>query len=213
MNKIKAIIFDYDGVIAESVNVKTETFAKMYKPYGNEIVVKVMKHHEANGGMSRFEKFKIYHKDFLEQEINSLKVAELAKQFSDIVLQKVADSPYVEGAYNFISSNYQKYNFYISTGTPTDEIEIILEKNDIRKYFKNVYGSPERKNIHVKKILKKYNLSKKEVVFVGDALTDRDAARDNGIEFIARYTTAEEIKKEKYLINNFSQLENILNLL
>ena len=213
MNKIKAIIFDYDGVIAESVNVKTETFPKMYKPYGNEIVVKVMKHHEANGGMSRFEKFKIYHKDFLEQEINSLKVAELAKQFSDIVLQKVADSPYVEGAYNFISSNYQKYNFYISTGTPTDEIEIILEKNDIRKYFKNVYGSPERKNIHVKKILKKYNLSKKEVVFVGDALTDRDAARDNGIEFIARYTTAEEIKKEKYLINNFSQLENILNLL
>ena len=213
MNKIKAIIFDYDGVIAESVNVKTETFAKMYKPYCNEIVVKVMKHHEANGGMSRFEKFKIYHKDFLEQEINSLKVAELAKQFSDIVLQKVADSPYVEGAYNFISSNYQKYNFYISTGTPTDEIEIILEKNDIRKYFKNVYGSPERKNIHVKKILKKYNLSKKEVVFVGDALTDRDAARDNGIEFIARYTTAEEIKKEKYLINNFSQLENILNLL
>jgi HAD superfamily hydrolase (TIGR01549 family) len=213
VNKIKAIIFDYDGVIAESVNVKTETFAKMYKPYGNEIVVKVMKHHEANGGMSRFEKFKIYHKDFLEQEINSLKVAELAKQFSDIVLQKVADSPYVEGAYNFISSNYQKYNFYISTGTPTDEIEIILEKNDIRKYFKNVYGSPERKNIHVKKILKKYNLSKKEVVFVGDALTDRDAARDNGIEFIARYTTAEEIKKEKYLINNFSQLENILNLL
>ena len=133
------IIFDYDGVIAESVNVKTETFAKMYKPYGNEIVVKVMKHHEANGGMSRFEKFKIYHKDFLEQEINSLKVAELAKQFSDIVLQKVADSPYVEGAYNFISSNYQKYNFYISTGTPTDEIEIILEKNDIRKYFKNFH--------------------------------------------------------------------------
>mgnify|MGYP006077874289 FL=1 len=54
MNKIKAIIFDYDGVIAESVNVKTEAFAELYKPYGTDIVQKVIKHHEANGGVSRF---------------------------------------------------------------------------------------------------------------------------------------------------------------
>ena len=38
MNKIKAIIFDYDGVIAESVNVKTEAFAELYKHYGIDIV-------------------------------------------------------------------------------------------------------------------------------------------------------------------------------
>ena len=61
VNRIKAIIFDYDGVIAESVNVKTEAFAEMYKPYGESILKKVVSHHEANGGISRFEKFRIYH--------------------------------------------------------------------------------------------------------------------------------------------------------
>ena len=36
------------------------------------------------------------------------------------------DSPYVKGVYNFISSNYRNYDFHISTGTTSDEIETIL---------------------------------------------------------------------------------------
>ena len=210
MNNIKAIIFDYDGVIAESVNVKTDAFAELYKPYGRNIVQKVIKHHEANGGVSRFEKFRIYHKRFLGKDINQQKVDELTKQFSDLVLQKVIDSPYVKGAYGFISSNYQRYDFHISTGTPTEEIETILNRKSIRKYFKEVYGSPEKKDMHVKEILKKYGYEISEVVFIGDALTDRDAARNNNISFIGRYTTTEEIKKEKLVIKDFLEIETIL---
>ena len=207
---IKNIIFDYDGVIAESVHVKTEAFAELYKPYGEKVVQKVIEHHEANGGISRFEKFKIYHKDFLGKEIDQLKIDALAKKFSNLVLQKVIDSPYVKGAYDFIISNYQKYDFHISTGTPTNEIEITLKEKDIRKYFKEVYGSPEKKGIHVKKILEQNNYKKSEVVFIGDALTDRDAAKKNGINFIGRYTTTEEIKLEKFQIDDFNDINKLI---
>ena len=62
----------------------------------------------------------------------------------------------------------------------------------------------------MKKILKKYSYNKNEVVFIGDALSDRDAARNNDIFFIGRYTTVKEIKKEKLLINNFLEIKNIL---
>ena len=210
MNKIKAIIFDYDGVIAESVNVKTEAFAELYKPYGKDIVQKVIRHHEANGGVSRFEKFKIYHKNYLREDIDQLEIDVLANKFSKLVLQKVIDSPYVTGVYDFISSNYQNYDFHISTGTPSGEIETILKQKSLRKFFNEVYGSPEKKYSHVKKILKKYSYNKNEVVFIGDALSDRDAARNNDIFFIGRYTTVKEIKKEKLLINDFSEIENIL---
>ena len=210
MNKIKAIIFDYDGVIAESVNVKTEAFAELYKPYGKEIVQKVIEHHEANGGVSRFEKFKIYHKIYLGEDIDQLKIDVLANKFSNLVLQKVIDSPYVIGVYDFIYSHYQKFDFHISTGTPTAEIETILKKKSLRKFFNEVYGSPDKKDLHVKKIIKTHGYKKSEVVFIGDALSDRDAARNNGISFIGRYTTVKEIKKEKLLINDFSEIENIL---
>lgn len=210
MNKIKAIIFDYDGIISESVNVKTAAFADLYKPYGNEIVQKIIEHHEANGGVSRFEKFKIYHNIFLGEDIDQNGVDVLAKKFSKLVLQKVIDSPYVKGVYDFITSNYRKYDFHISTGTPTTEIETILKNKSLRNFFKNVYGSPEKKDLHVKDILKEYNYEKNEVVFIGDALSDRDAARSNDIVFIGRYTTAQEIKNEKFLIKDFLEIESAL---
>lgn len=211
MNKIKAIIFDYDGVIAESVNVKTEAFAELYKSYGTDIVKKVIDHHKANGGVSRFEKFKIYHKIFLKKDIDQFEIDTLAKKFSNLVLQKVIDSPYVKGVYDFISSNYQNYDFHISTGTPSNEIETILKKKSLRFFFNEVCGSPEKKDLHVKRILKKYNYNNSEVVFIGDAISDRDAARSNNIFFIGRYTTVKEIKKEKLLIDDFLEIENILN--
>jgi len=210
MNKIKAIIFDFDGVIAESVNVKTEAFAEMYKMYGESVVRKVVEHHEANGGISRFEKFRIYHKDFLGQEIDEKEVQMLARQFSGIVLQKIIKVPYVKRAYEFLSSNYYHYDFFISTGTPTDEIKTILEGRGLNGFFKDVYGSPEKKDAHVRKIMEKYNYTKDEVIFVGDALTDREAAKVNGIKFIGRYTTDAEIKSEKFLINDFDDLNRLL---
>jgi phosphoglycolate phosphatase-like HAD superfamily hydrolase len=210
MNKIKAIIFDFDGVIAESVDVKTNAFREMYIEYGQEVAKKVVEHHEANGGISRFEKFKIYHKEFLGEILSHAQIMELAERFSDLVLQKVVEAPYVDGAYDFLVSNYKRYSFFISTGTPTEEIEIIMENRRIASFFQEVYGSPEKKYNHVKCIIKGNDYRKEDVVFVGDALTDRDAARMNGIEFIGRYTTTEEIKKEKYLMRNFSDLEKII---
>ena len=195
MTKIKSIIFDYDGIIAESVNVKTQAFAELYKPYGKDIVQKVMKHHESNGGVSRFEKFKIYHKSYLKEDIDQLKVDELANKFSNLVLQKVIDSPYVKGVYDFISSNYQKYDFHISTGTPIDEIKIILKRKFLRKFFKEVFGSP-KKNLHIKKILNIYGYDRSEVVFIGDALSDRDAAKNNDINFIGDTLQLKKLKKK-----------------
>jgi HAD superfamily hydrolase (TIGR01549 family) len=213
VNNIKAIIFDYDGVIAESVDVKTEAFAELYKPFGKDIVQKVIAHHEANGGISRFEKFKIYHKEFLGEELNQTGVELLANKFSKLVFQKVIESPYVKGAYEFISSNHKKYNFFISTGTPTDEIEKTLIKKQIRHYFKEVYGSPEKKDSHVKKILENYGFKRDETIFVGDASTDREAAKNNNITFIGRFTTDIKIKKEPYLFDNFTELNIIINSL
>lgn len=210
MNNIKAIIFDFDGVIAESVNVKTEAFAEIYRKYGPAVVQKVKEHHEANGGISRFEKFRLYHKNFLGEEIDDAKVSDLAQQFSNLVLQKIIEAPYVRGAFEYLSSNYTKFDFFISTGTPTEEIKTILERRNLYGFFKEVYGSPEKKDTHIQKIMGKYNYDRKEVVFIGDALTDRDAARKNGIKFIGRYTTTEEIMKEKYLINDFNDLYKYL---
>ena len=99
---IKNIFFDFDGVIAESVSAKTDAFKEMYMPYGKEIAAKVSEYHKRHGGVSRFEKFKYFHKELLNEEINQDKIDELATQFSNIVLDKVINSQEVFGANYFI---------------------------------------------------------------------------------------------------------------
>ena len=182
----KAIIFDFDGVIAESVNVKTEAFSKIYSEYGEDIVKKVIAHHMSHGGISRYEKFKYYHKEFLGIKLNKDDLIILSNKFSELVVNDVIDAPYVPGALNFIKNNYKKYKLFISTGTPQDEMIIILKNKNIDLYFQSVYGSPEHKNNHVKDIIMNMDYKKEEIIFIGDADTDIIAAKENDIPIIFR---------------------------
>ena len=208
---IKAIIFDFDGVIVESVNIKSTAFAEMYKAHGGDVVDKVLAHHLANGGMSRFEKLKFYHTEYLRLNLGRNELAELADRFSNLVIDKVIAAPYVLGAYEFLSKYYHIYDFYISTGTPEAEIIRILKEKQIAVFFKGVYGSPEKKSDHVRRILRNGEYQKNEVIFVGDSLTDRDAARKNNISFIARVEGKNgKLRTEKLTISDIENLSELI---
>jgi len=138
----------------------------------------------ANGGVSRFEKFKIYHKDLLNIELNDQNLQELSNQFSDLVVDRVIKAPYVSGSVELIKKNYGKYKQFISTGTPTEEIKQILIKRQINHYFTEIFGSPQEKQYHIKQILFKYKLKSNELIFFGDSNTDFEAAQDANIKFI-----------------------------
>ena len=181
---LKGIIFDFDGVIAESVQVKTDAFATLYAPYGKEVVKKVVEHHEANGGMSRYEKIKLYHESFLNKTISEKKISDLAKQFSALVIDKVIAAPYVPGVLGYIKKSYKQYNLFISTGTPTEEMKQILNEKNIAQYFTAVFGSPDRKDMHINQIKSRYGMKSNDLIFFGDSNSDLDAAENANIDFI-----------------------------
>ena len=54
------IFWDFDGVIKDSVQIKSKAFGNLFAQFGNIISKRVIEHHESNGGMSRFEKIPIY---------------------------------------------------------------------------------------------------------------------------------------------------------
>ena len=53
----QAIIFDFDGVVVESGDIKTQAFANLYRTHGEAIMAEVARYHRLNGGMSRYQKF------------------------------------------------------------------------------------------------------------------------------------------------------------
>ena len=211
---IKGIIFDFDGVIVESVDIKTKAFLKLYEEYSENVKNKVLNHHLANGGMSRYEKFRYYHKEYLNIQLNDKEVAQLSNLFSKLVVKKVVDAPFVSGANDFLQKYNKKYDFFISSATPEVEIRDIAHKKIINKYFKGIYGSPESKYSHIENIIRLYSYNRNEVVFIGDAQNDLNAARKSGIKFIARILNNNSVlKNEEYLMDNLDELISIIKLI
>ena len=184
---IKNIFFDFDGVIADSVSVKTDAFRKLYEEYGEEVANKVVKHHLVNGGMSRFEKFKLYHREFLGIVIDESSIQELSYQFSKLVKQGVIDAPEVKGSHEFLKEFKNQFKMFVITGTPTDESKEICKERGIIDCFKGIYGSPEKKGYWSKYLLETNDLKADETIFVGDAMADYLAAKENNLKFYLRF--------------------------
>ena len=212
---LRNIFFDFDGVIAESVQAKTDAFKDLYLEFGNEVTKKVVEHHLNHGGVSRFEKFRIYHRDFLGIDLSAKEIEVLAGRFSQLVLQKVINADEVPGVGEFLKKYHKQLNFWIITGTPTNEIDVIIKKRKLGTFFKGWYGSPENKIYWCDLLLNKYNLDRNETIFLGDASTDLKAARHSNIHFALRETGDNQFLFKDFKgirFENFFELEKQLNL-
>ncbi|MBF0467753.1 MAG: HAD family hydrolase [Desulfamplus sp.] len=182
---LQAVFFDFDGVILDSVNVKTEAFAKMFRNYGTEIEKQVVEYHLVHGGVSRFEKFRYYYEQLLDTPISKEQLVKLGETFSQLSLQGVLEAPFIEGALESLKAlHQQKILSFVVSGTPHEEILHIVQKRNLSMWFKEVHGSPRLKHEIVLDILTRYDLEPKSCLFIGDAMTDYDAAKATGIRFL-----------------------------
>ena len=188
--QLKAIIFDYDGVIVESMDLKAEAFAYVFRDQPEDIIEKIIQLHRDNGGMSRFEKFRIVYRDFLDQELQPEEEARLGNEFSEYVFDRTLKSPFVAGVLEFLRKYYRKYLCFVASSIPHEEINKLIDAQNLRKYFKGTWGIPgefgKDKGELAQMILEKYHLDPNEVILIGDAPNDYKAAEFAGIPFIAR---------------------------
>ena len=189
LEKIKSarvIFWDFDGVIKDSVPVKTEAFRKLFSSFGTGIVEKVVEHHLENGGVSRYKKISHYFKAYLKKNISQEELDHYSNKFSKLVVNEVINSPWIAGVELFLRGNEYNQDFILVTGTPQDEIEIILKHLNLTELFISIHGSPKEKTQMVSDSLKKYNYKRSDCILIGDSSTDLNAAYENNINFIFR---------------------------
>lgn len=213
---IKVIIFDFDGVIVESLDVKTRAFAELFKDKGEEIVQQVMDYHLQNGGVSRYEKFRHIYSEILKQPLPKQEFERLCSEFSELVFDGVVLCPYVPGVLDFLQNRLETYLLYVASATPREELNRILDSRGIAHYFKQAFGAPIGKDEAVRIILEETRVFPEEVLFIGDALSDYEAAHMNSVRFIARIHDNEMLFSELSCIGkirNFYQLDTLLKSL
>ncbi len=125
---IKALLFDFDGIILESADIKTTAFRKLFEREYPDKVDEFIKYHIQNAGVSRFVKIKYFFKEILGADVTAEKEKELADSFSKMVLNETINSSFVRGMPEFLIRNYRKSPMFIVTGTPDSEINYIVKK-------------------------------------------------------------------------------------
>lgn len=185
----KCFFFDFDGVILESANIKTEAFIELYSGSGFEEQIK--EYHLKNQGISRFVKFRWITEQLLQKTISEKEVLNLGEKFSTIVFEKILKTPFVPGIERLLKELKQAGKYLvIASGTPQEELDLIVQKRNLGPFFQEVYGSPSQKKDIVAQTMFNHNFEVNECLFFGDASTDFEAAITNKIHFFTRYTAA-----------------------
>jgi phosphoglycolate phosphatase len=182
---LKAIVFDFDGVILESVDIKTRAFRELFKDYP-EHLERIVNLHLDNTGTSRFDKFEIICSDYIGRPADHGELKRLGEAFSRFVYGEILHCPFVPGAYQFLERRAKQYHMYVASATPQDEIRDIVKQRELDVFFQGVYGSPRTKGEILRGIVFECQLRPTEVVFIGDAMSDYRNAREVCIPFIGR---------------------------
>ena len=144
LDRYDVIFWDFDGVIKESVSVKTDAYVELFNPYGIDVCKQVEKHHLANGGMSRFDKIPLYLK-WAGLGQNDAQVQNFCCKFGGIVKDKVIASAWVPGVEEFLQNKKENHIIVLVSATPQSEIEDICNSLNLSSVFCKIYRAPNNK--------------------------------------------------------------------
>ena len=135
--KYKNLIFDFDGVLAESNEIRFNGFRRLFQEYPLSQVEELVAYAKANGGVSRYEKIRYFFQEVRGEPIMEERVQVLAARFSDLVRQEVVDAEPVKGSVVFL-----KQKLFRNLETPTNGLSQLSPtakelKNDTRLPFKS----------------------------------------------------------------------------
>lgn len=209
----KAIVFDFDGVLVDTVDIKTRAFVKLYERYGDVITERVKEYHLRNGGMSRHEKFHYFHEHLLGRILTREKETLLAEAFAGQVIQAVVEAPWIPGAHEFLEKFHQRVIVFVASGTPEEELKEIIGRRKMTHYFKAVHGAPATKGEIIRQVITENHLRKDQVLMVGDAATDYEGAEKAGVRFIGKIDSENRyFPEETELIRTLFELEGKIDI-
>ncbi len=203
---IKNILWDFDGVILDSMPIRDYGFRKIFEEFDKNSIEELIKYHRLNGGLSRFHKIMYFYNTLLKKEISENKIQEYADKFTVIMKEQLANKKYlIQDSIDFIKSNHKNYNFHIVSGSEHHELNYLCQKLDLVDYFLSINGSPTPKKDLVKNLLEKEKYKKEETILIGDSVNDFDAANVNAIDFYG-FNNKELRKKSKVYIDCYEIL-------
>jgi len=208
LSKYNTILFDWDGCLAQTLDVWLSSYKKMFAEYdlhpsNKEITSKVFG--DWNGPM------KLGIKDIREFNEKLLKHVNLGLDNVELYdgAREIIKNLFSEGRRLTISTSSIKSNFMP-----------VFKRHQLEKYFSFILTAEDVKNHKphpeiIETTIRKFNSNKPKTIIVGDSKSDLGAAQNAGIDSVLFFPEnhnlfydLEELKKYKptYIVSNFDQL-------
>jgi len=213
ISRYTTLIFDCDGVVLDSNNVKTTAFYNVALPYGTNAAEALVDYHLENGGISRYVKFAYFLKNIVKTNAKETKLNILLHDYSCEVKDGLLSCQISPGLEKLRQSTKSKW--LIVSGGDQNELRSIFVQRNLEGYFNGgIFGSPDTKYAILSRELRSGNI-KPPALFIGDSKYDYLAAKSANIDFIFTYDWTEvcdwrEFCKEQELnfVGNISCLNN-----
>ncbi len=216
---LRAVIFDFDGVIVDSEMLHLEAFNIALAPYGIQITKE--QYYKEMLGLTDADLFKAIiesaaNKEFVKAGINEL-LAKKRDAFESLIKTKCRVIAGVREFLDILKAN--KIPAAICSGAMLGEIETILNVNNLRKYFEIIVSAEQVKRgkpfpdgflLTLQKLNQKNRpeILPAHCVVIEDSQWGLTAAQDAGMKTIAVTNSydAEELSSADNVIETLAKL-------
>lgn len=193
------MIFDCDGVILNSNQIKSKAFYDTVLPYGEKNAKEFLRYHKSNGGISRYKKFRYYLEE-IAPELN-INLNDLIQKYSKIILNDLMKSEICDSI-DLLREEFYESKWFIITGGDEREVRNIFDQRDLTDYFDGgIYGSPKSKDIIFKELLDK-EIIKLPAIYLGDSKKDYTVSQKFSVDFLFVYGWTEVDDWEDFCLDS-----------
>lgn len=182
---LRAVVFDFDGVIVESEAAKEEAFVELFGRWP-EHRDGMLAYHREHRSLPRLAKVQE-----LAQRLgrggDADFVGALTADLSALMLDRVSACSLVPGARELIQDLAPRLHVAIASVTPERDLLELLRRLGLRDQVAAAYGDPPTRKVDaIAATIQAVGGDPGTVALVGDSPADLEAARSCGVRFIGR---------------------------
>ena len=184
LKQFSVAIFDCDGVILDSNQLKTDGLWAALPGEPKDCVEEFITFHKCNGGVSRYVKFDYYFREIKKLDGFKAELKQALKRYSAFVcagLLSCDEVPGIRPTLAYLKS--RSVHCAVNSGGDEQELLELFQARKLNEYFVEILGSPKTKTDNLK-IMKELGYLKGGGVYFGDAKSDLIAATEFGLDFI-----------------------------
>jgi phosphoglycolate phosphatase-like HAD superfamily hydrolase len=172
------VLFDCDGVILDSNDLKTDGFRRAVETYDISAVDAFLEFHRQNGGLSRYVKFEHFFRNLVRLSDYQAAMEEALERFAQATRNALLDCPLIPGSTELLRQlNEADVPCFVVSGSDQHELRDVLSERRLDWYFQDILGSPATKLANVKTVLDGLaGMPVSGAVMFGDALVDMETA-------------------------------------